>query len=179
MSLTLGTLQAVPALTRPDLLAAPVLSALRSFPAADEIGVVPIDPELADTAACAEAYDLPLDSGANCVIVMGKRAGQERLAACLLRADTRLDVNNRVKHLLDVRKCSFHAHERAVAETGMEYGGITPIGRPSDWRLLVDARVLDIDVAVIGSGLRASKILIPGPLVADLPGAEVIDSLAT
>lgn len=179
MSLTLGSLQAVPALTRPDLLADPVLTALQSFPGADEVGVVPIDPELADTAACAEAYDLPLESGANCVVVMGKRAGEERLATCMLRADTRLDVNDRVKRLLDVRKCSFHAHERAVAETGMEYGGITPIGRPDGWRLLVDARVVDIGVAVIGSGLRASKILIPGRLLADLPGAEVVDSLAT
>ena len=112
------------------------------------------------------------------MVVMGKRTGEERLATCLLRADMRLDVNNRLKHLLDVRKCSFHTHQRAVAETGMEYGGITPIGRPEAWRLLIDSRVVDIEVAIIGSGLRASKILIPGRLLADLPGAEVIDSLA-
>ena len=179
MSLILGSLQAAPALSCPELLADPVRHALQSFPGAAEVGVVRIDPDLADTAACADAYDLPLDSGANCVIVMGKRAGEERLAACMLRADTRLDVNVRVKHLLDVRKCSFHAHERAVTETGMEYGGITPIGLPSQWRLLIDARVLDIDVAVIGSGLRTSKILIPGRLLAELPRAEIIDSLAS
>jgi prolyl-tRNA editing enzyme YbaK/EbsC (Cys-tRNA(Pro) deacylase) len=109
---------------------------------------------------------------------MGRRAGEERTAACIVRADTRADVNNLVKRTLDVRKCSFLDHDRAVAETGMEYGGITPVGLPSGWRLLVDARVLDIPVAVIGSGVRRSKLLLPGALVAELPGAEVVPDLA-
>ncbi|RYE73991.1 MAG: hypothetical protein EOO74_12225, partial [Myxococcales bacterium] len=122
MTISLGTLTTQPALERPELLADPVRAALSAWADADGFGVVEIDPDLADTAACAQAYELPLDSGANCVVVMGKRDGQERIAACLVRADTRLDVNNRVKRLLDVRKCSFLAHERAVAETGMEHG---------------------------------------------------------
>ena len=146
---------------------------LSTWDRAGEVGVAEIDPELADTAACAEAYDLPMQSGANCVVVSGRRAGEERLAACLVRADTRADVNNVVKRALDVRKCSFHPMERAVEETGMEYGGITPLGLPAGWRLLVDDLVVDIDVAVIGSGVRRSKLLVPGALLADLPGAEV------
>ena len=52
--------------------------------------------------------------------------------------------------------------DRAVEESGMEYGGITPVGLPAGWRLLVDSRVLDIEVAVIGSGVRRSKLLLPG-----------------
>jgi prolyl-tRNA editing enzyme YbaK/EbsC (Cys-tRNA(Pro) deacylase) len=141
--------------------------------------VVEIDPALADTAAMSEAYDLGMDTGANCVVVGGARAGVERVAACLVRADTRADVNNVVRRALDVRKCSFLPMDRAVEESGMEYGGITPVGLPASWRLLVDARVLDIEVAVIGSGVRRSKLLIPGRLAGDLPGAEVIDGLAT
>jgi prolyl-tRNA editing enzyme YbaK/EbsC (Cys-tRNA(Pro) deacylase) len=109
---------------------------------------------------------------------MGKRAGEERTAACVVRADTRADVNNLVKRTLDVRKCSFLDHERAVAETGMEYGGITPVGLPEQWRILVDTRVLDIDWAIIGSGIRGSKLLMPGRLFPELPGVEVIDGLA-
>ena len=168
----LGQLVAQPALERPDLLAPPVHAFLSTWDRAGEVGVAEIDPELADTAACAEAYDLPMQSGANCVVVSGRRAGEERLAACLVRADTRADVNNVVKRALDVRKCSFHPMERAVEETGMEYGGITPLGLPAGWRLLVDDLVVDIDVAVIGSGVRRSKLLVPGALLADLPGAE-------
>ncbi|GAA1762784.1 YbaK/EbsC family protein [Nocardioides hankookensis] len=175
---SLGRLETVPALDRPDLLADPVAAALRDWPRAAEVGVVEIDPAIADTAAMSAAYDLGMDTGANCVLVGGRRDGEERVAACLVRADTRADVNNVVKRTLDVRKASFLAMDRAVEESGMEYGGITPVGLPVGWRLLVDPRVLDIEVAVIGSGVRRSKLLIPGRLAADLPGAEVIEGLA-
>jgi prolyl-tRNA editing enzyme YbaK/EbsC (Cys-tRNA(Pro) deacylase) len=174
---TLGRLVPVPALDRPDLLAEPVARALAGWEHAGQVGVVEIDPELADTAAMTEAYDVPLDSSANCVVVSGKRAGDERIAACLVRADTRADVNNLVKRTLDVRKCSFHPMDRAVEETAMEYGGITPVGLPDGWRLLVDASVLEIEAVIIGSGVRRSKLLVPGRLFGELPGAEVLTGL--
>jgi prolyl-tRNA editing enzyme YbaK/EbsC (Cys-tRNA(Pro) deacylase) len=167
-----------PALDRPELLAAPVLAALGSWPHAADVQVAEIDPALADTAAMSEAYGFPMSAGANCVVVSGSRAGDERIAACMVRADTRADVNNVVRRLLDVRKASFHPMERAVEESGMEYGGITPVGLPSTWRLLLDARVVDIELACIGSGVRRSKLFLPGKLIAQLPGAEVIEGLA-
>lgn len=175
---SLGTLRVESAGLRTDLLAEPVRTALSGWPRAAEVGVAEIDPDLADTAACAEAYAVPLEAGANCVVVAGKRDGEERIAACLVRSDTRADVNNRVKRLLDVRKCSFLSMDRAVEESGMEYGGITPIGLPASWRLLVDARVLDLDLALIGSGVRRSKLVLPGHLFADLRGAEIVEGLA-
>ena len=174
----IGTLTSLPALDHPDLVAPPVMAALAAWPAAGEVAVVEIDPEQADTAAMSAAYDLPMDTGVNCVVIAGSRAGEERVAACVVRADTRADVNNRVRRLLDVRKASFLSMDRAVAESGMEYGGITPLGLPSEWRVLVDPRCLDIEVAVIGSGVRRSKIVLPGRLLGELPGAEVVDELA-
>ena len=86
-------------------------------------------------------------------------------------------MNNLVKRTLDVRKCSFHPMDRAVAETTMEYGGITPVGVPHAWRLLVDASVLEIEATIIGSGVRRSKLLVPGRLLGRLPGAEVLTGL--
>ena len=172
------SLTSLPASDHPELLAPPVVAALVRWPSSAAVAVVEIDPELADTAAMSEAYDVPMSAGANCVVVAGRRDGQERIAACVVRADTRADVNNRVKRLLDVRKASFLSMDRAVEESGMEYGGITPVGLPDEWRVLVDARVLEIDVAVIGSGVRRSKLLLPGRLLAELPGAEVVDDLA-
>ena len=160
-----------------DLLGATVAHALAGWSHGDDVGVAEIDPKLADTAAMTEAYDVPLTASANCVVVSGKRAGQERIAACVVRADTRADVNTVVKRLLDVRKASFHPMERAVTETRMEYGGITPLGLPADWRILVDAEVLDVEVAIIGSGVRRSKLVLPGALLAELPGAEVVEGL--
>jgi prolyl-tRNA editing enzyme YbaK/EbsC (Cys-tRNA(Pro) deacylase) len=175
---TLGTLTWQPALDRPELLGARVAAALAAWPHAPEVAVCAIDPALADTAAMTRAYDVPLSASANCVVVAGKRGGEERVAACVVRADSRADVNNLVKRALDVRKASFLSTERAVADTGMEYGGITPVGLPAAWRVLVDARVVDIDMAVIGSGVRGSKLALPGPLLARLPGAEVHVGLA-
>ena len=173
----LGSLTVVPALERLDLVGDTVAAALRTWDGAAGVGVVEIDPEFADTEAMCAAYDLPLESSVNCVVVTGKRAGEERTVACLVRADTRADVNGLVRKSLDVRKCSFLDHERAVAETAMVYGGITPVGLPEHWRLFVDAAAVEVDRAIVGSGVRGSKLVLPGPLLAELPDAEVIDGL--
>ena len=67
----------------------------------------------------------------------------------------------------------------AVGETGMEYGGITPVGLPDGWRLLVDARIPALPLVVVGSGVRRSKLVLPGEVLAALPGAQVVEGLAT
>lgn len=172
-----GDLVAGPVLERLDLVAAPVAAVLRDWEGATDVGVVEIDPGLADTAALTEAFALPERASGNCVVVGGRRAGEERVAACVVGADTRADVNNLVKRRLDVRKASFLGTDVAVAETGMEYGGITPIGLPSPWRVFVDGALTSVPVVVIGSGLRRSKLLLPGALLAQLPGAEVVEGL--
>ena len=173
----IGSLTSLPALEHPHLLAPSVAEALAAWPHAGEAAVVEIDPDLADTAAMTEAYGTPLEAGANCVVVSGRRDGTERIAACVVRADTRADVNNLVKRTLDVRKASFLSMDRAVGDSGMEYGGITPVGLPAGWRVLVDRACLDIEVAIIGSGVRRSKLLLPGHRLGDLPHAEVVDEL--
>jgi prolyl-tRNA editing enzyme YbaK/EbsC (Cys-tRNA(Pro) deacylase) len=150
---------------------------LQSLHLIDAVGVVEIDPAVSDTAATQETFGLSLDTLANCVIVGGKREGVERIAACLVLATGRADVNNIVKRTLDVRKASFLPVERVVELTCMEYGGITPIGLPDNWPILVDRRVVDAELVVIGSGLRRSKILIPGHLFSRLVGVQVIDGL--
>jgi prolyl-tRNA editing enzyme YbaK/EbsC (Cys-tRNA(Pro) deacylase) len=178
----LGKLETVVAVERPDLLAAPVVAALAAWPAdagvpVTEILVAPIDPELADTAAFCATYDVGLDVSANCVVVAGKREGEVRYAACLILATTRADVNGVVRRQLDVRKASFAPMAEAVELTGMEYGGITPIGLSPQWPVLVDAAVAAAPAVVIGSGIRGSKIVLPGAALAALPTAVVIDGL--
>lgn len=173
-----GSLTVVPAPTRIDLLAEPVAKALAALPEPDAVGVAGIDPELADTAAFCETYGSPLTASANCVVVAGKRAGEVRFAAALVLATTRADVNGVIKRRLDVRKASFAPMAEAVSLTGMEYGGITPVGLPAEWPILIDKAVADAPELVIGSGIRGSKLLISGAALAALPGAEVIEGLA-
>lgn len=178
----LGTLTWDPVLDHLDLVAAPVRTALETWAqdgsgAVEQVLVTEIDPELADTTAMTEAYQLELAASANCVLVAGRRSGEERLAAAVVRATTRADVNSRIKRTLDVRKASFLPMDRAVEETAMAYGGITPIGLPPAYRLLLDERTTT-GPAIIGSGIRGSKILLPGELLTALPGAEVVADLA-
>jgi prolyl-tRNA editing enzyme YbaK/EbsC (Cys-tRNA(Pro) deacylase) len=176
----IGSLAAVPALDRPDLLAPSVASALAALAgklAIDEIGVAEIDPALADTAAFCERYEVAPSDSANCVVVAGRRDGATRFAACMVLATTRADVNGLVRRELDVRKASFALIETAVELTGMEYGGITPIGLPADWPIYVDEAVAATPRVVIGSGARRSKLTLPGAALADLPGAVVLAAL--
>jgi prolyl-tRNA editing enzyme YbaK/EbsC (Cys-tRNA(Pro) deacylase) len=167
----------VPALSEPTLLAEPVAKALAGWELADQVEVAAIDPDLADTQARSDAYGLPLSASANCVIVTGRRAGDSRTAACVVLATTRADVNNLVRKQLDVRKASFMSTDEAVAGSAMEYGGITPVGLPADWQVLVDEAVALSDQVIIGSGIRGSKLRLPGSAVGRLPGAQVVPGL--
>ena len=174
---TVGRLTSVPVASAPELVGAPTLAALERLDLLGDVGVVEIDPELSDTAQTQETYDLPPETLANCVVVAGKREGVEKVAACMVLATTRADVNTVVRKRLDVRKATFLWREEAVERTGMEYGGITAIGLPDDWRVLVDAAVASAPVLVIGSGVRRSKLLLPGSVLAALPTAETVESL--
>lgn len=167
-------LETVPALEGLDLLAPTVAGVIGSVEGAL---VAPIDTELADTAEFCAAYGVPLEASANCVVVAGRRADTERYAACVVLATTRADVNGLVRKRLDARRASFATMDQAVERTGMEHGGITPVGLPHDWVLLVDAAVVAAPWVVVGSGLRRSKLALPGAALALLPGAEVVEGL--
>jgi len=179
----MGTLELAPALSRRDLLATPVATAIEAWTrdgrfSFDDVQVAPIDSDLADTAAFCATYDVGLEVSANCVIVAGRRGEATRYAACVVLATTRADVNGLVRQRLDARKASFAPMDDAVEQTGMEYGGITPLGLPADWLLLIDSRVAALPQIVVGSGVRRSKIVLAGAALAAVPGAEVVQGLS-
>jgi prolyl-tRNA editing enzyme YbaK/EbsC (Cys-tRNA(Pro) deacylase) len=171
----LGVLTWLPAAEHPELLGEAVAAALPTL--SGPVWVAAIDDDLADTAAFTAAYEVPPEASANCVVVAARRAGQTTLAACMVLATTRADVNGLVRRHLGARKASFAPQDVAVAETGMAYGGITPVGLPATWPVLVDAAVAAADLVVIGSGTRGSKLAVPGAVLAGLPTAEVLDGL--
>lgn len=175
-----GTLIAQPARLHPELLAAPVVQALERLDPewAAQVGVASIDPALADTAEFCARYGVAPEASANCVVIKGKRGGEVRFAACVVLATTRADVNGVVRRRIDARTASFAPMDEAVALTEMEHGGITPLGLPADWPILIDAAVAQAGEVVIGSGIRASKLFLPGSALSALPHAEVIEGLA-
>lgn len=177
----LSRLTTYPATSRPDLLAPAVLAALTTWSGPPDldgpVAVTEIDPALADTAQFCARYGVAPEESANCVVVAARRGGTELLAACVVLATTRADLNNLVRRHLGARKVSFLPMDRAVVETGMEYGGITPFGLPAEWPLLVDAAVVATPKVVVGSGVRRSKLVVAGSALAQLAKAEVLTGL--
>ncbi|ARF58951.1 YbaK/EbsC family protein [Streptomyces gilvosporeus] len=164
-----------------DLLVEPVAAAIRGWGGSvpvRELRYVDTDPAIADTELLVAHYGSWLvEQSANCVVVAGKRGGEVTLAACLVLSHTRVDVNGTVRRQLGARKASFAPMDTAVGGSGMEYGGITPIGLPVGWPVLVDAAVADTPYVLIGSGGRRGKLIVPGKALAELPGVTVLEGL--
>ena len=157
------------------LLAPPVAAASR--PGRRPGGrVVEIDPELADTAAMSAAYDLPMDAGANCVVVAGqpRRGGAGRRLPGPRRHPRRREQPRQAA----ARRAQGVVPPRWTVRSRSRHGVRRHHpGRPARraggcWST---RGCLDIDVAVIGSGVRRSKLLLPGRLLGELPGAEVVE----
>jgi prolyl-tRNA editing enzyme YbaK/EbsC (Cys-tRNA(Pro) deacylase) len=168
----------VPARQRPELLAVAVRKVIENDPALAGVEVTEIDPQFADTEALCEHYDVTPGESANCVVVAGRRGEQVSFAACVILATTRADVNGVVRKQLNARKASFAPLAEVEAASGMEFGGITPVGLPVEWPLLVSEGVAGHPGVVIGSGLRHSKLRLPGATLAALPSAQVLPGLA-
>jgi prolyl-tRNA editing enzyme YbaK/EbsC (Cys-tRNA(Pro) deacylase) len=137
--------------------------------------IVACDPALADTANFVEAYGYSLEDSANTIVVIGK-SNPPRYAACVVLANTRLDVNRAVKQKIGAR-ASFASGEEVDRMTGMTIGGVTPIGI-TEIPIWVDARVMTREKIILGGGNRSSKILTPPKIFLALPNAEVVEGLA-
>lgn len=155
--------------------------------------VIEIDPALADTADFCAHYGYPLDIAANCLVV-ASRSEPRVLAACVVLATTRLDVNRTVRKRLGVRRCSLAPAELTLELTGMQLGGVTPFGlpeitpavigsgqprppQPGELPLWIDAAVTGPDRVIVGGGSRRLKLLV-APAALQARGGEVIEELA-
>lgn len=140
--------------------------------------IFPCDPALADTANFCAAYGFKPEDSANTILVIGK-SDPPVYAACVVLAHTRLDVNKVVRQRLGTRKASFAPAEETRAITGMEIGGVTVFGLPPELPIWVDARVVARERIVLGGGSRSTKVIAPPEILLKLPGAEVVEGLAT
>ena len=138
--------------------------------------LIACDPDLADTAQFCEAYGYALDESAN-TIVVASRKPEGLFAACVVLADSRLDVNGVVRRRLGARKVSFAPPQLIMELTGMMIGGVTPFGLPADLPLWIDARVASKARVILGGGSRSLKVFVNPELLVRL-GGEVVDDLA-
>jgi prolyl-tRNA editing enzyme YbaK/EbsC (Cys-tRNA(Pro) deacylase) len=146
----------------------------------DALGVpyttMEVDPDLADTATFCQAYSVAPEDSANCIVV-ASRDDPPSLAACVVLATQRLDVNGTVRRRLGARKVSFAPADLTRRVTGMTMGGVTPFGLPAELDLWIDPAVMDRDEVVVGGGSRSMKIRV-APEALRAAGGQVIDALA-
>jgi prolyl-tRNA editing enzyme YbaK/EbsC (Cys-tRNA(Pro) deacylase) len=136
--------------------------------------VLPCAPELADTAEFCAHYGIPADEACNAILVVLKTTPR-RYVACLVRADTKLDVNRKVSTLTGVKRLSFASSDETAELTGMLIGGVTIPGLPDDVEIYVDERVMERPRIIIGGGNRSSKIRLAPSELLKLPHASVAD----
>ena len=125
--MNLGTLEFLPATEHQAMLAKPVITTISTLTNADVVGVSAIDPSLSDTAGFCEHYQVTPEQAANCVIVEGKYANGRKLAELIILASTRADVNGAVRSALGAKKVSFASMDKAVEESHIEFGAISPM----------------------------------------------------
>jgi prolyl-tRNA editing enzyme YbaK/EbsC (Cys-tRNA(Pro) deacylase) len=134
-------------------------------------------PELADTAAFCEHYQVALDQAANTILVASRKVEPTRYAVCVVLGTTRLDVNAKVCELLGVKRASFADAETTMRNTGMLIGGVTAIGI-RDIPIYVDGAVMRQVEVVMGGGNRSSKLLLDPHELLKLPNVTAIENLA-
>jgi prolyl-tRNA editing enzyme YbaK/EbsC (Cys-tRNA(Pro) deacylase) len=126
--------------------------------------VLPCNPEWADTESFCAHYNIPRDRAANTILVASKTEPKQH-AACLVLANTKLDVNHAVSRLMGIKRLSFASADETKAVTGQLIGGVTLFGLPDTIPLYIDSRIMAADYVIVGGGNRSTKIkLLPSEL---------------
>jgi|TARA_B100001758_G_C18078170_1_gene436842 prolyl-tRNA editing enzyme YbaK/EbsC (Cys-tRNA(Pro) deacylase) len=152
-----------------------VLESLKDAGATYE--VIDCDPSFADTAEFCNHYGYSLDESANAILLEGK-AESPVYALCVVLATTRINVNKVARKRLGTRKASFASAEITKELTGMEIGGVTPVGLPEDLPVWIDSLVMEAPKVIIGAGSRSAKIYLSPDNLLRFPNTHIVDGLS-
>lgn len=152
-----------------------VLESLKDAGATYE--VIDCDPSFADTAEFCNHYGYSLDESANAILLEGK-AESPIYALCVVLATTRINVNKVARKRLGTRKASFASAEITKELTGMEIGGVTPVGLPEDLPVWIDSLVMEAPKVIIGAGSRSAKIYLSPDNLLRFPNTHIVDGLS-
>ena len=136
--------------------------------------VLACEPELADTAQFCAHYGIEPTEACNAIIVVLKTTPRQYVA-CLVRSDTKLDVNKKVSELVGVKRLSFASSEETAQLSGQLIGGVSIAGLPGDMPIYIDQRVLEQPRVIIGGGNRNSKARLNPQDLLKLPNATAAD----
>ena len=152
-----------------------VLESLKDAGATYE--VIDCDPSFADTAEFCNHYGYSLDESANAILLEGK-AESPVYALCVVLATTRINVNKVARKRLGTRKASLASAKITKELTGMEIGGVTPVGLPEDLPVWIDSLVMEAPKVIIGAGSRSAKIYLSPDNLLRFPNTHIVDGLS-
>ena len=138
---------------------------------------IEVDPEYADTEKFCERYGFTMEESGNTIIVASKR-GEKKFAACIVLGMDRLDVNKKVRNLMQVSRLSFANSENTMELTGMMIGGVTPYMLPDSIPLYIDSKIMDLESIILGGGSRSGKLRLSPKELLKIPSAEIIEGLS-
>ena len=138
---------------------------------------IEVDPDFADTAAFCEKYGFRMDHSGNTIVVASKR-GEKKYSACIVLGTDRLDVNKKVRSLMEVSRLSFANADETMHLTGMMIGGVTPFALPASLPIYVDAMIMDLDYVILGGGSRSGKLKVSPSTLLNIPAASVVEGLS-
>ena len=138
---------------------------------------IEVDPEYADTAEFCERYGFTMEESGNTIIVASKR-GEKKFAACIILGTDRLDVNKKVRNLMQVSRLSFANSENTMELTGMMIGGVTPYMLPDSIPLYIDSKIMNLESIILGGGSRSGKLRLSPKELLKIPSAEIIEGLS-
>jgi prolyl-tRNA editing enzyme YbaK/EbsC (Cys-tRNA(Pro) deacylase) len=129
---------------------------------------------LADTAEFCAHYNIAPQEACNTILVALK-TNPRTYIACLVRADTKLDVNHKVSDITSVKRLSFASGEETASLTGQLIGGVTVFALPPDVPLYIDERVMEQPRVIVGGGNRTSKVRLDPHALERLANTRVAD----
>lgn len=133
------------------------------------------DPSFADTASFLEKYGFTAEETCNAIVGIGK-SDPPKYACCVVLANSKVDINKKFSQLIGVKRCSFASGEQTLELTGMEIGGVTPVGLP-EMPVFIDSQIMECERIVLGGGNRTSKLLIAPAELKKIPHVQIIDGL--
>ena len=144
----------------------------------NNIFVAEINPKYMDGIKLCEHYNINIRTGVNCLICECKRAQNKEYVALLVPTGYKYDMSKIVRKHTNSRMVSVAPLDYVLEQTKMEYGSINPIGLPSNWKIFIDPKVLEVENIICGSGLQKSKLSLPSKYLLKLNNIEILDNLA-
>ena len=138
----------------------------------DKLEVFECKDEFSDTQSFCDNYGYKIEDSCNAILIKSKKPEEFYYLFCVL-GSSRLDVNHKAKSLMESKKVSFASKEEAEKVTNQIYGGISPLGLPSEIKIFIDKEVLKREKIFIGAGNRVSKFFLKPESLVELTQGKI------